>query len=74
MEEPKLTDEASDGSGVSDPKAISHVYHERQLAALIAAIENDQPPPVTGHDGKRAVELIEAIYSSSKTGTETAIE
>jgi len=74
MEEPKLTDEASDGSGVSDPKAISHVYHERQLAAQIAAIENDQPPPVTGHDGKRAVELIEAIYSSSKTGTETAIE
>lgn len=73
MAEPVLTDEASDGGGVSDPRAISHVYHERQLAALIQAIENKEPPPVTGCDGKRAVELIEAIYSSSKTGTETVI-
>lgn len=54
--------------GAADPKAISHEGHRRQLADFVAAVREDRPPAVDGREGKRAVDLICAIYESTRTG------
>jgi UDP-N-acetyl-2-amino-2-deoxyglucuronate dehydrogenase len=55
-------------SGAGDPRGGSHEGHRRQLLDLIYAISANQPPLIPGHEGRRAVELICAIYESAKTG------
>lgn len=54
--------------GASNPAAISHEYHRRQLADFVEAIRNQRPPLVDGREGRRAVEVILAIYRSAQTG------
>jgi predicted dehydrogenase len=54
--------------GSSNPAAISHVGHARQLADFLDAIRNHRRPLVDGREGRKAVELICAIYQSAKTG------
>ncbi|MCS6864817.1 MAG: Gfo/Idh/MocA family oxidoreductase [Gemmataceae bacterium] len=54
--------------GAADPKAISHEGHRRQLADFIEAVRTHRPPQVDGREGKRAVDLICAIYESARTG------
>jgi predicted dehydrogenase len=54
--------------GASDPGAISHVYHARQLADFVDAIRNDRAPLVDGREGRKAVALISALYQAAKTG------
>ena len=54
--------------GSSDPKAISHQGHARQLADFVNAIETDSAPRVDGREGRRAVALICAVYESMRTG------
>ena len=61
----------SDGataSGARDPGAISSEGHQRQIQDMVDAIREDRDPLVTGTDGLRAVQLILAIYQSSKEG------
>lgn len=54
--------------GAADPKAISHEGHRRQLADFVDAIRHNRPPKVDGREGKRAVDLICAVYESNRTG------
>lgn len=54
--------------GAADPKAISHEGHRRQLADFVEAIRGNRPPKVDGREGKKAVDLINAIYESNRTG------
>ncbi len=54
--------------GSSNPAAISHQGHTRQLADFVRAIETGTAPLVDGKEGRRAVEVIQAIYSSAETG------
>jgi len=56
------------GGGASDPSAISFEGHRRQLEDFIDAIEKRRRPLVDGVEGRRAVELILAIYKSSRRG------
>jgi len=60
--------------GASNPAAISHQGHARQLADFVAAIRDDRAPAVDGREGRRAVALIEAIYRSAATGRATAVD
>jgi len=60
--------------GSSDPAAISHVGHARQLADFVAAIETGRPPLVDGREGRRAVEVILGIYESAETGRTVALK
>jgi predicted dehydrogenase len=55
--------------GASNPAAISHVGHARQLTDFVQAIQNGRAPLVDGREGRRAVEIILAIYRSARTGT-----
>ncbi len=54
--------------GASDPAAISHQGHARQLADFVHAIENNTDPLVDGAEGRKAVAIIEAIYASAQSG------
>lgn len=55
--------------GSSDPMAISSEGHRRQLQELTDAIRGGRCLTAPGSEGKRAVELICAIYESARTGT-----
>jgi predicted dehydrogenase len=54
--------------GASNPAAISHEGHARQLADFVKAIETGAEPLVDGREGRKAVEIIQAIYRSAETG------
>jgi predicted dehydrogenase len=54
--------------GSADPKAISHEGHRRQLADFVEAVRSKHLPKVDGREGKKAVDLICAIYESNRTG------
>lgn len=54
--------------GSSNPAAISHVGHARQLTDFVEAIRAGRPPLVDGREGRRAVEVILAIYEAAMTG------
>ncbi len=54
--------------GAADPKAISFVGHQRQFEDFVTALRTGRAPMVDGPEGRKAVELILAIYRSAKTG------
>jgi UDP-N-acetyl-2-amino-2-deoxyglucuronate dehydrogenase len=54
--------------GASNPAAISHVGHARQLTDFVKAVESGKEPMVDGPEGRKAVEIILAIYRSAATG------
>lgn len=54
--------------GASDPSAISHVGHARQLADFVQAIQTGRAPLVDGREGRRAVEVIVGVYEANRTG------
>lgn len=54
--------------GSSNPAAISHEYHRRQLADFVDAIQRNKSPLVDGREGRKAVEIILGIYESARTG------
>lgn len=60
--------------GSSNPAAISHVGHARQLADFMAAIRENRSPLVDGREGRRAVALIQAIYQSAATERTVELE
>ncbi len=53
--------------GSSNPAAISHVGHARQLADFVAAIQSGRAPLVDGREGRRAVAVILGIYEANAT-------
>jgi predicted dehydrogenase len=65
-EEIPLAPEETQSGAVSDPKNIGVLGHIRHVGDLIAAIEEDRDPMVTGESARKAVELILAIYKSSR--------
>jgi predicted dehydrogenase len=54
--------------GASDPAAISHVGHARQLGDFVHAIRTNTAPKVDGREGRKAVAAICAIYEAARTG------
>jgi len=59
--------------GSSNPAAISHQGHARQLADFVRAIQTNTAPLVDGREGRRAVEVIQAIYQAAQTGQTVAL-
>lgn len=53
--------------GAADPKAISHEYHARQLRDFVEAIHENRAPAVDGREGKKAVELVCAVYEAGRS-------
>jgi UDP-N-acetyl-2-amino-2-deoxyglucuronate dehydrogenase len=59
--------------GASDPKAISHVGHMLQFKDFLKAVQEGKKPMVDGHEGRKSVEIILAIYQSSWTGKRVSL-
>jgi len=51
-----------------NPPAVAGLGHTRVYTDMIDAIRNDRMPCVSAEDGRRAIELILAIYQSAATG------
>ncbi len=64
----RFAQKVGSSGGSSNPAAISHEYHRRQLADFVEAIETGRPPVVDGKEGRKAVEIILGIYESARTG------
>jgi len=60
--------------GASNPAAISHVGHARQLADFVGGIRSGRPPLVDGREGRKAVEVILGIYRSASEGKTFVLE
>jgi UDP-N-acetyl-2-amino-2-deoxyglucuronate dehydrogenase len=60
-------------SGASDPMAISLAPFERQFLDFADAIKNKRKPQVSGEEGLAALEIVDAIYQSCRTGAKVEI-
>ncbi len=56
----------STGGGASDPTAIGHHGHAMQFRDVLEAIEQNRAPAIDGHEGRRSVEIILAIYQAAE--------
>lgn len=72
-EEAMLALETGGGTGAADPTAIGYEKHRRQVADFVAALREGRAPAVQGAEGRRAVEIILAIYESARTGGPVAL-
>ncbi|NUM53091.1 MAG: Gfo/Idh/MocA family oxidoreductase [Candidatus Hydrogenedentes bacterium] len=62
------------GSGASDPiKSLKSEGHRRQIADFVESLVSGRPPKIDGREGRKAVELIEAVYRSAETGKPVAM-
>ncbi len=52
-------------TGASDPMAIDYIPHMLQIQDIIEAITQDRQPLVNGIEGRKALEVILAIYESA---------
>ena len=64
----KFSNRKSGGGGAADPSAINHDKFTRQFENFLEAVEKNTDPLVTGEEGRKSVEIILAIYQSSKEG------
>lgn len=55
-------------ASASDPSGISLDGHIMQIKDMIRAIREDKRPLVDQYEGKKSIEIILAIYESSKAG------
>jgi predicted dehydrogenase len=64
----KMARRTSGGGGAADPAAIGHHGHARQFRDVLQAIQKGVAPSVDGHEGRRSVEVILAVYKAAETG------
>ncbi len=60
-------------SGASDPMAISLEPFERQFLDFGEAIRNGRKPLVSGQEGYDALELVDAVYRSCRSGDKVVL-
>jgi UDP-N-acetyl-2-amino-2-deoxyglucuronate dehydrogenase len=66
--------DAPAASGASDPMAVSVVPLERQFFDFANAIRSGGTPLVTGEQGLAALQIVEAVYDSCRSGKKIAIQ
>ncbi len=69
-EEAEEVGEAEEGAS-ADPLAINSVGHVAHVEDLCRAIRENREPAITGREARHAVEIIKAIYLSSREGGAT---
>src|SRR5580704_15017548 len=60
-------------SAAEDPGAVNVASHAAQLADLLDAVDAGREPAVTGQSGRAALEIVLAVYESSRTGRPVAL-
>ncbi|MEN2281347.1 Gfo/Idh/MocA family oxidoreductase [Algoriphagus sp. SE2] len=62
----EINSDSESGSGSSDPNAIGYQLHLKQWELFLKDIEENKTPTVDGKTARKSVELIRAMYHSSK--------
>jgi len=62
----------SENSGVSSP-GIDYECHKRQFQEIVTAIRTGTETPISGIEGRKALEVILAIYKSAFTGNRVTL-
>jgi len=57
------------GMGAKDPNAIDFLGHQKNFENVVSAIKSETEPLTNGQEGRRAVELICAIYESAQNNS-----
>lgn len=60
-------DQAPASSGAAAPMDISASAHTAQFQEFVQAVLEKRPPQVDGSEGRKSIELVEAIYRSART-------
>ncbi len=55
-------------AAAADPAALDASSHAAQIADLLASVEEGREPAVSGASGREALEIVCAVYESSRTG------
>ena len=55
-------------AAAADPAAVDAGSHAAQLADLLASVDEGRQPAVSGESGREALEIVRAVYESSRTG------
>lgn len=58
------------GAGAADPSAIDFKWHQKNFEDAIQALNENRAPAINGHEGRRSIALINAIYRSAASGGE----
>jgi predicted dehydrogenase len=56
------------GAGAADPAAIDYVPHQKNFENMVSALKKGDKPLVDGAEGRKAIEIILAIYRSALAG------
>jgi predicted dehydrogenase len=70
-EESQAEGAATEKGTAADPKALTATGHTAHVRDLCAAIRDNREPEIPGREARRAVEVIKAIYKSSREGGAT---
>jgi predicted dehydrogenase len=54
--------------GGTSSKDIMHFAHRRQIADFVRAVRENREPLVNGAEGRKALEIVLAVYESARTG------
>jgi UDP-N-acetyl-2-amino-2-deoxyglucuronate dehydrogenase len=60
---------AAFGSGATKPDAMNFEGHRRQLQDLVDALRQNRPVAIDGHEARKALALVCALYASAERGT-----
>lgn len=69
----KYIDGTSTGGGAADPLAIGHHGHKRLFEDFVNALMENKAIDIDGAEALKAVEIIEAIYRSAKSGQKVSL-
>ena len=69
-----ITGEANTNASASSPIVSDVSGHRRLIEDFLRAIETGSQPICDGREGRRSVELIEAIYQSSRNGLPVSLK
>ena len=62
----QFSKQADSHGGAGDPMAFAPDNHIRNIQSFLEAIDKNETPTVDGHEARKAVEIIEAIYESAR--------
>ncbi len=63
-----IVDEAEAISGAAGPMTTNAAPHIAEFQDFAAAVREHRPPLVDGREGRRSVEVVEAVYRSARNG------
>ena len=64
----RMAGKTKTGGGAADPTAIGHHGHLMQFKDVLKAVKQGKTATIDGHEGRRSVEIILAIYKAAETG------